>query len=130
MARRRALVSRAPRRRAGRIVRHGATHGPSEKSATVTNSGNVATWPKIQVTGPTTGFYVRLGSQTVHVSYQVPSGQVFVLDFATRQATLDGTEISGLVYTAGSEFFQLAPGNNTVAHSLTSLVVKHRNAWR
>ena len=129
MARRALKTRRAPRRR-GRLYRHGKTHGVTEKSATVTNSGNVATWPKIEVTGPTTGFYVRLGSQVVHVSYQVPSGQVFVLDFATRQATLDGAAVSGLVYTAGSDFFQLQPGNNTVAHSLTSLVVKHRNAYR
>ena len=120
---------RAPRPR-GRIKRHGISHGVAEKSATVTNAGNVATWPRIEVTGPTSGFYVRLGSQVVHVSYQVPSGSTFVLDFATRAATLDGAAISGLVYTAGSEFFQLQPGGNTVAHSLSSLVVKHRNAYR
>lgn len=129
MARRTLKPRRAPRRR-GRALRTGRLHGVVEKSGTVTNSGTVATWPKIQVTGPTTGFYVRLGSQVVHVSYQVPSGQVFLLDFATRQATLDGNAITGLVYTAGSEFFQLEPGNNTVAHSLTTLDVKHRNAYR
>lgn len=130
MATRRAVRPQRVKRRPARIVRHGKHHGVAEKSATVANAGNVATWPKIQVTGPTTGFYVRLGSQVVHVSYPVPSGQVFVLDFATRQATLDGTAISTLVYTAGSDFFQLQPGNNTVAHSLTSLIVKHRAAYR
>lgn len=130
MAGRRTLKRRSVPRRAARSRRFGRLHGVSEKSGTVTNAGTVATWPKIQVTGPTTGFYVRLGSQIVHVSYQVPAGQVFVLDFATRQATLDGAAITGLVYTAGSEFFQLQPGNNTVAHSLSTLDVKHRNAYR
>lgn len=128
----RARVLRPPRRRArpGRIRRHGRPHGVTEKSGTVNNAGTTPTWPKIQVTGPTSGFYVRLGSQTVHVSYPVPSGQVFVLDFATRQATLDGAAVTGPIYSVGSEFFQLQPGDNTVAHSLSSLVVKHRNAYR
>ena len=63
----------------------------SPSSGVLTNAGNAAAWPLVQVTGPTTlPFTVYVDGNPVTYSQAVPAGQTVTIDYKTGRATLTG----------------------------------------
>ena len=100
-------------------------------SATVTNSGTVASAPVISIAGPlstpTVYFENATADKRVTLNITVGAGQTLSVDFATRIVTLASVEQSGVV-TVESRWWDLAPGANTVRSNVAASV-SHRNAF-
>lgn len=128
-------VHRATRRQAagGRTVtfRNPAARSATTYSATVTNSGSVATSPIITIDGPltpTTVFFenVTVG-KTVWINQAVGAGETLSVDFSTRSVTLEGVTVTGAV-SVDSRWWELAPGGNVVRSNVAASV-GHRDAY-
>lgn len=128
-------VHSAPRRQAtsGRTTtfRNPAARSATTYTATVTNSGSVATAPTISIDGPlapTTVFFENVtAGKTVWINQAVGAGETLSVDFATRTVTLEGVTVSGVV-SVNSRWWELAPGDNTI-RSNVGASVSHRDAY-
>lgn len=110
----------------------------SAGAGTVTNSGNKHTTPVVRVTGtPTTGDAgpIRVtnatdGGKWVEVSRGLAAGEVLTIDMdaLTVTSSVAGDVAGNLV--AGSRFWHLLVGANTVSHSGGgTLAVEYRDAY-
>lgn len=115
----RSIAGRNPAGRAGVVY-----------SGVATNTGAVATPPTIEVAGPSpASFFLRnaTAGRTVWVSYAVPSGQTLVVDFAARTATISGSPVAAIA--GAQEWWDLAPGANTIESSAPAVTVKFSPAF-
>lgn len=128
-------VHRAPRRQAtsGRTVnfRNPAARSATTYTATVTNSGSVATSPTISIDGPLTAtsvFFENVtAGKTVWINQTVGAGETLSVDFSTRTVTLEGVTVTGVV-SVDSRWWELAPGGNTIRSNVAASV-SHRDAY-
>lgn len=112
------------------VVRNRSGLSATVYSATVTNSGTLATSPTISktgVTGPVTVYFENVtAGKTVWVNVPSGTGDLSV-DFATKTVTHAGSTVSGAV-TEDSRWWTLAPGANTVRSNIAASVT-HRDAY-
>ena len=100
---------------------------------TVTNGGNVAATPKLRISGDSganVGVTNVTTGETISTSLNLTGGDVLIIDNATMTATLNGADAE---IALGSEFFDLAVGNNTVNlvnAGSASLRVDFRDSWK
>lgn len=88
-------------------------------AATATNTGNFPASPTLTVTGAAAGPIVianTTAGKTVTVTTSVPGGQTLVIDFKARTVLLNGVNRYDLV-AATPQWFDIAPGNNTITYS-------------
>lgn len=86
---------------------------------TATNTGNFKASPVLTVTGAAAGPIVIANStagRTVTVTTAIPGGQQLVIDFKARAVLLNGVNRYDLV-TGIPQWFDIAPGNNTITYS-------------
>lgn len=97
-------------------------------SASITNSGNTASAPKLTITGSGT-VTIRLdGSQVFSVV--VPSGGI-TIDVAEMNA-YSGNSLANRSVTGNYENFMLSPGSHTIARSggtVSSMVIQNYSRW-
>lgn len=93
-------------------------------SGTATNDGDITTYPTFTLGSAGTPT-LSLGSQSVVALSSLPSGTV--IDFYRMTVTNGATDYFGNM-SAASEFFGLAPGNNTVSSTVAG-TWSWRSAW-
>ena len=112
------------------VARNRAGLSTTVFTATVTNSGTLASAPtisKTSVTGPTTVYFENAtAAKTVSVSVPAGTGTLSV-DFSTRVVTFASATVEGAV-TEDSRWWTLAPGANTVRSNVAASV-SHRDAY-
>lgn len=82
----------------------------------LSNHGNVETWPIITAVGPFTQLRIDNTTQgkILNLSHDVPSGAPVVIDTRYRSVRLSGAQIAGSITTPNG-WFTLQPGVNTIA---------------
>jgi hypothetical protein len=88
-------------------------------AGTATNTGNFAASPTLTVTGAAAGPIVianTTAGKTITISTAVPGGQQLVVNFRARTILLNGVSRYDLV-AATPQWFDIAPGNNTITYS-------------
>lgn len=88
-------------------------------AGTATNNGTYKATPVLTVTGAAAGPIVitnTTAGKTVQITTSVPSGQSLVVDFKARSVLLNGVNRYDLV-AATPQWFDIAPGNNTITYS-------------
>lgn len=100
-------------------VNWGATTGGV---VTVNNSGNAYTWPLVTFRGPATNpSVVHQESGTVmQLNTTLVAGDVVVVDMQAHTVVLNGTANLFGAATDDSDWFSIAPGNNTLTFSTGS----------
>lgn len=91
--------------------------GSALTGGTVTNGGNVDTWPSFTCTGPFDGLTLRNNTtgRTITTSAQLDAGEVLIIDAApaSRSLTLNGTNLYSTL--TAREWWPLVPGVNSVS---------------
>lgn len=109
------------------------TGSTSQSQATLTNDGNVDTYPTIMITGPCppcTIDNLRTGER-MRVLDAIPAGQSLVIDVLNGTATIDGQSRRVL-----GTWWALRPGANEVAFAASgydagaALSIVYRSAWK
>ncbi len=112
--------------------------GSGVQTLTVTNSGDVPTWPTITINGPVTGPIVT-NATTGQVlmfaaGFEVEAGQQLVIDTDARAATLNGVSRSDALVIRG--WFPLNKGDTVITFSgagaydpAAGLYITWRDAW-
>jgi hypothetical protein len=112
--------------------------GTAGGDLTVTNTGTIATWPILTLTGPLTGpsiTNVTTGQTLAFLpSFSIAAGQSVVIDTKNRLVTLAGVNRRNAITTA--EWFRIATGSQVIRLSAVSaydpaatLTVSFREAW-
>lgn len=86
---------------------------------TATNAGNFKASPTLTVVGAAAGPIVIANTtvgKTITISTSIPGGQSLVVDFRARSVLLNGVNRYDLV-AATPQWFDIAPGNNTITYS-------------
>jgi hypothetical protein len=97
-------------------VTYPVTYAGSTGPTTVTNSGDVAVYPTITLTGAATNPIItnRLTNEFIGLSLTTGPSDVIVIDMRQRTILLNGGSIFAL-QTASSTFWTLEPGGNPIA---------------
>lgn len=101
----------------------------------VASGGNARATPTLVVTGDSAanvGVTNATTGETISTDLDLAGGDTLVIDCATARATLNGADATDHL-ALGSEFFDLAVGNNTVNlvnAGAASLRVDHRVSWK
>lgn len=105
-------------------------------SVTVTNAGSAGTPPRVRVYGQITNPAVTVGGRTVGLTYTVAAGTYVEIDMRQETVKLgDGSDLSRYLNVTASDFWELAPGSNTVTLTGTGpngaekVQTIHRSAW-
>jgi hypothetical protein len=116
-------------------IQFSSTTYNSGVTATVTNSGNVETWPVITITGLVdNGWYIQNATtgQQFSVTTSVPSGSTLIIDMKNSLALLDGDIVNAQVQgtwldcPVGQNAFQFfAPDNDG-----SNMFVSTYSGWR
>jgi hypothetical protein len=95
--------------------------GVSGNIGTVTNSGNVTSYPTFTITGPLTTAIIRniTTGDILQLSASLLASDTVVIDSDLRAITLNGDPARNLL-TNSSNWFGLEPGSTTIAFTSTS----------
>lgn len=103
---------------------------------TITNDGNFATPWRAVIDGPVTNPSIENvdTGETISVTLVVGSGDELVIDSETRTIMLNGTASRYSSLDAGSNWWDMAPGNNTIkfraaTFTASTLTLTWRDAW-
>lgn len=104
----------------------------------VNNAGTEPTFPVVTLTGAIDDPVVTNANddnRSVNLDITTNAGDVLVIDFLTRNITLNGNPIMGSLLRAESQWWHLLPDDNTVHVSRTgtgttvTVAVDYRHAW-
>lgn len=112
--------------------KYAATASSAGMPATVTNAGDIETFPTLIVFGPSTNpMQITNGGKTVRLNVALTGGQTLLVNFATGLVTISGVNRYDIVDLAVTRWWSLAPGANVVTYSGggTSPTLHWSNAW-
>ena len=97
----------------------GLDFGPSPSgSLTVTNNGDVDTWPTLEIVGPVTGPHIVFGNtgRVLHFdpTWSILTGQAATVDTRLRTVSIAGISVRQRLITA--QWTALTPGANTILY--------------
>lgn len=100
--------------------------------ATVTNGGNFEAAPVVKIYGPVTNPVLenQTSGKKLELTYALLEGDYIVIDFNAKTILRSTTEnlYSKLNFTV-SDWWTLAPGNNTILSTAAKTEITHQNAW-
>jgi hypothetical protein len=91
-------------------------------SATVANSGNAYTPPVLTLTGPLTNPFIRNATtdQSMQLNYTIDAASYVTIDMAEKTILLNGDSSILSTKTDDSNWWTMAPGNNSIIFSTGS----------
>jgi Phage tail protein len=131
-------VSLLPNTSLGRTYNktYNVTYGGGVAGATITNNGNVTTYPVITINGPMTNPTIgnNTTGQFITVNYTLGASDVLVIDLYEKTITLNGSPARNLL-AGNSQWFGADPGvtnfqfTGTGYSGSTAASVTYRSAW-
>lgn len=106
-------------------------------TVSVTNAGDLETWPVLTITGPVLNPVVRNNTtgDEMRFTIDLPAGEFLTVDTLNRTVLLDGTANRRNTVAMGSRWPAIVPGVNEFLFRATSsttdasLVIRYRSAW-